>query len=314
MSRATPPVPVAKPSLLRRMLPVIVPVSKAIVEIVGHVPRPIGHAIAAAVSIPVRRLTRDRCRGNMEAFYAPQGWSAAERDTLFRAHQCYMVRLRLEAARILAGPAGEVERVTHLEGEEHLRAVIAAGRGALLVGMHEGTWWHAPTLLARRGYDVRTVFNSFPLKSIDDYMVRRARRRGLRLSLVDQGAAEEFRACTRDNAVFYLTFDLATRPESAELFPFGPALLPIERGPAILALRQGMTIVPVECEHLARGRSLVRLLPPVRQDLLAEGRVDALCRQWVARLEARVRARPDQWWPWGFADLRRATAAPKRDS
>ena len=314
MSRAVPQVPAARPTLLRRMLPVIVPVSKTLVEIVGHVPRPVGHAIAAAVSIPVRRLTRDRCRSNLEAFFAPQGWSVAEREDLFRAHQRYMVRLRLEAARILAGPAEEVERVTRLEGEEHLRAAIGAGRGALLVGVHEATWWHAPTLLACRGYDVRTVFNSFPLKSIDDYLVRRARRRGLRLSLVDQGAADQFRLCSRDNAVFYLTYDLAARPESAGLFPFGPTLLPIERGPAILALRLGMTVVPVECDHLEQGHSLVRLLPPIDPEALGGGRVDALCRHWAARLEARVRRRPEQWWPWGFADLRRATDPPRRNS
>lgn len=208
-----------RPGLLRRSLPLIFRTSKTLIEVVGHVPRPVGHAIAAAVSIPVRRITQERCRTNIERFFAPQGWSESRRANLFREHQRYMVRLRLEAARVLAGPANEVERVTRIEGEEHLMGALSAGRGVLLVGSHEGTWWHAPTMLARRGHDVRSVFNSFPLQSIDDYLVQRARRRGLKLSLVDRGAAEAFRACSRENAVFYLTFDLAVRPQSAELLP-----------------------------------------------------------------------------------------------
>jgi KDO2-lipid IV(A) lauroyltransferase len=303
MTAATPAGPAGKPTLLRRLLPAIVPASKALIEIVGRLPRPAGQLIAAGASIPIRRLTWQRCRANIDAFFAPQGWDATQREALFRAHQRYMVRLRLEAARLLAGPIAEIEQVARLEGEDHLRAAIAGGRGALLVGIHEATWWHAPTLLARRGHDVRTVFNSFPLKSIDTYLVRRARRHGLRLSLVDQGAADEFRACARDNALFYLTFDLAVRPDSAAPFPFGPTLLPIERGPAILALRLGMVLLPVECDHLAGGRSLVRILPPFDPRRLGEDRVDELCRLWVARLESRVLRRPHCWWPWGFVDL-----------
>jgi len=300
---ATLPSAPEKPGPLRRALPAIFVTSKALISLVGHVPRPVGHAIAAAVSIPVRRITWNRCRNNLESFFGPLGVPAAERERIHHAHQKYMVRLRLEAARVLAGPAHEIERVTEFVGAEHLDRALSAGRGALLVGGHEGTWWHAPAYLAGRGVPLRAVFNSFPLKRIDDYLVRRARARGIRLSMIDQGAAEEFRSCSRDNEVFYLTFDLAVRPQSAALFPFGPMRLPVERGPAILALRLGMPIILVESIHLPRGRSLIRLLPPLDVSSLGPHRVDALCRLWTERLEARVLARPEQWWPWGFAEF-----------
>jgi len=295
--------PPARTGLARRSLPAIFVTSKALIRLVGHVPRPVGHAIAAAVSVPVRRITWNRCRANMESFFGPIGVGAAERERIFREHQRYMVRLRLEAARILEGPPGETARVTDLEGEEHLTRALDGGRGALLVGGHEGTWWRAPVLLAGRGVPVRAVFNSFPLRSIDRYLVDRAQARGIRLSMIDQGAAEEFKSCSRDNGVFYLTFDLAVRPQSAALIPFGPTRLPVERGPAILALRLGMPILLVESVHLPHGRSLIRLLPPLDVGALGPHRVDALCRAWTERLEARVIERPAQWWPWGFAEL-----------
>ncbi len=295
--------PTERQGLLRRCLPAIFVTSKALIRLVGHVPRPVGHAIASGVSLPVRRITWNRCRTNMESFFGPIGVGAVERERIFRAHQKYMVRLRLEAARILEGPSDETARVTELEGEEHLTRALEAGRGALLVGGHEGTWWHAPVHLAGRGVPVRAVFNSFPLRSIDRYLVDRARARGIRLSMIDQGAADEFKSCSRDNAVFYLTFDLAVRPQSAALIPFGPTRLPVERGPAILALRLGMPILLVESLHLPQGRSLIRLLPPLDVASLGPRRVDALCRVWTERLEARVIERPEQWWPWGFAEL-----------
>ena len=299
-------VPGGEPGLspaLRAALPAIFALGRILIAIVGRTPRPIAHAIAAAVSIPLRRITWRTCRRNIDAFFTPLGWTEPQRDRLFRAHQRYMVRLRLDAARVLSGPEAELTRVTELHGEEHLIAARAAGRGVLLVGAHEGTWWHAPTLLARRGHDIRSVFNSFPLATIDEYLVDRARARGIRLSLVDQGAASAFKACSRENAAFYLTFDLAVRPRSAELFPFGRVRLPVERGPAILALRLGMPIIIIECEQLPDGRSLVRLRPPLDPRDAAGRDPDALCRLWVAHLEARVRARPEQWWPWGFAEL-----------
>ncbi|HET9482265.1 MAG TPA: hypothetical protein VFP98_10965, partial [Candidatus Polarisedimenticolia bacterium] len=102
----------AAPTLLHRALPAIFLTSRALIELVGRLPRPLGHAVAAAVSVPLRRITWKRCRANIDIFFGPLGWSIAERDRLFRAHQRYMVRLRLEAARVLAGPPGEVEKVT----------------------------------------------------------------------------------------------------------------------------------------------------------------------------------------------------------
>lgn len=304
--------PVPGPSLVRRALPAILLTSRALVEVVGRVPRPLGHALTAAVSVPLRRLTWKRCRSNLDAFFGPLGWSEAERERLFRAHQRYMVRMRLEAARIVSGPRAEVGRVAEVEGEEHLRAALAGGQGVLLVGAHEGTWWHVPMRLARDGFDVRSVFNSFPGAGTDAFLVRRARSRGLQLSIVDHGAAEQFRACARENGVFYIAFDVAIKPPLATPFPFGPVRLPIERAPAILAARLGMPVLLAECEHLPQGRSAIRIRPPLAAPPSAVARADALCRAWIASLEARVLARPEQWWAWGFIDLLPPEPTPAR--
>lgn len=280
-----PPAAVPAPSLVRRALPAILLTSRALVEVVGRVPRPLGHALTAAVSVPLRRLTWKRCRANLDAFFAPLGWSEAERERLFRAHQRYMVRMRFEAARVVSGPRAEVARVAEIEGVEHLRTALAGGQGALLVGAHEGTWWHVPMRLARDGFDVRSVFNSFPGAGTDAFLVRRARARGLHLSIVDQGAAEQFRACARENGVFYIAFDVAIKPQLATPFPFGPVRLPIERAPAILAARLGLPVLLAECEHLPRGRSAIRIRAPLEGGASAAARADALCHAWIESLE-----------------------------
>lgn len=302
-ARVTLPPRSTPPSLVRKALPAILLTSRALVEVVGRIPRPVGRAIAAAVSLPLRQLTWKRCRANIDSYLEPLGWSEAERERVFRAHQRYMVRMRFEAARVISGPPGEVMGLTEITGEEHLNEALARKRGVLLVGAHEGTWWHVPTFLAQRGRDVRSVFNSFPGARTDEYLVRRAREHGIRLSIVDHGAAEQFRACARENALFYMAFDVAIRPPLATPYPFGPVQLPIERAPAILAARLGMTVLPVECAHLPRGRTEIRIRPPLSLEPGPLGRADALCRAWTSDLETRVRTRPEQWWAWGFVDL-----------
>jgi lauroyl/myristoyl acyltransferase len=286
-----------RPSFARRHLAEIFAASRVLLWACGKAPRPAGHALAAAASRGLRRITQRRVRENVAKAFP--SWTEPQREALFVAHQRYMVRLRLEAARVLEGREGEIERVTTLRGEEHVRRALAMGRGALVVGAHEGTWWHAPAMLAARGLGVKSVFNSFPLRTIEDYLVDRAGRRGIGLSVIGRDATDSLRTASRENAVFYASFDVAVRPESAARFPLAGALLPVERGPAIMARRLRMPVLWVSCEHVADG-SLVTIGEPLDPTTLD---ADALCARWTSELERTLRERPEQWWGWGFTEL-----------
>ena len=293
-----PQTPPTRPGFVRRHLKAIFGVARVLMWTCGKAPRPVGHAVAFAASLGLRRITQRRVRENVAKAF-PE-WTAARREEHFRAHQRYMVRLRLEAARVLKGPAGEIERVTELHGEENLRRALEKGRGALLVGPHEATWWHAPAICAARGFSVRSVFNSFPLREIEEYLVAGAAWRGIALSVIGRDAADSLRAASRENAVFYLSFDVAVRPSSAARVPLMGALLPVERGPAILARRLRMPVVPVTCFHLPDGRSRVEIGDPIDPATLS---ADETCVRWAATLERTLRERPEEWWGWGFAEL-----------
>ena len=148
---------------------------------------------------------------------------------------------------------------------------------------------------------MQSVFNSFPLRSIEDYLIKYAGRRGVALSLVQRGAADAMRATSRSNGVFYVSVDLPVRDDGATLYPMGPVDVPLEWGPAILARRLNMPIVPVTCEQVAGGLSSVMLSAPVDPMTVT---ADELCRRWVADLHERLMTRPEQWWAWGFTQLR----------
>jgi len=279
-------------------------VGRVLVSIVGRLPRRGALWAAWQISRKVKLITADRCRENMARLLVPRGWSDEQLTELFESHQRYMVRLRAEAARILVGPVSEIAETVELVGAEFLDEALADGRGAIVASAHEGTWWHVPTVLASTGRSVRSVFNQPPLASIERFLIRCATRHGMGLSIIEKGAREAFSRAVEDGALMYLTLDLAVHVHEKHWLPFGAAQLNVDPGPFILARRLKMPIVPARCRQRPDGTSEVVLGKPIRLHAPGAPRLREFALRFAEQLHEQVLKTPEQWWCWGFAELR----------
>jgi lauroyl/myristoyl acyltransferase len=230
--------------------------------------------------------------------------NAREIRALRARHARYLARLRVQVARLAHQPLNVLRDEVTWRGEEHLRAALAAGRGALVVGAHCGTWWHAPMCFIQGGLRVSSVVNPDMAPPLVEYMRQLAARFGLTMWFVNQDAYGAARAAFQRNEVFFIAMDRSLRPERSLWLPLGGARLAVDPGLAILALRQRPAVLWATCFHDDSGRSTVELSPEIaigRGTPLATP--EALSRDWVARLEKELAQRPEQWWTASFCSL-----------
>ena len=63
-------------------------------------------------------------------------------------------------------PASRVDRLTVVEGEEHLRAALEMDRGVLLISGHFGNWEIAGYALGLLGFKTRLGFTPRPVHEV----------------------------------------------------------------------------------------------------------------------------------------------------
>jgi lauroyl/myristoyl acyltransferase len=311
---APPPVAAVPPSrpvgwVNRCLRAVFLPVFRFLFRQMGTLPPARAEPLARALGV-LKALPQRRRQGENFAKLFPR-LDAREVRTLRARHVRYLARMSIHIARSLHQPAGEVRARVVLRGEEHLRAALARGRGALVVGAHFGTWWHAPGRLAVEGIKVSTVVNSALDAPMASFMERLGSRYGVTLAYVNQDAYGAARDAFQRNEVFYIAFDRSLRPERSLQLPLAGAQLPVDPGPAILALRQRPAVLWVGCHHEPDGTSVVELLPELAIGPgTALRTAEALSREWVGRLEKDLARWPEQWWPASFSSLTPSAVLP----
>jgi Kdo2-lipid IVA lauroyltransferase/acyltransferase len=182
-------------------------------------------------------------------------------------------------------------------GVEAYDRAVAAGQGAIVATAHLGNWDLAACAQALAGRKLTLLSRSLTNRGLDQYWMER--RGGLGLEIVEENTRlEALAAVVRRGGTLVLLIDQATPPEQGGVpldFLGRPAWT--TRLPALLALRTGAPLFPVFVDSAA-GRHVVRVEEPVRppegEGTVAD-RALAMTRALNARLEARVRAAPEQW-------------------
>lgn len=189
---------------------------------------------------------------------------------------------------------GVVPGPVSFQGIEVLHEGLRAGRGLVLVAGHLGNWELGVGAVASAGFPVTAVARRQRNPLFDRRVV--AVRRGFGLVLVEpRHATRKALAALRENRIVLLVADQDAR--GAGVFvPFfnRPASTP--RGPAVLAHRAGAPLAFFAPVRAADGGLVVRFeaLDTPAVDNLDEA-VAAVTRLFVARLEAAIRAAPEQY-------------------
>jgi len=245
-------------------------------------------------------------RANLQMIFGEQ-WSEAQVDDLARKvfRQVAVSKLAQDIVPDLS--LAEMEAFIHLEGQEHLDAALALGRGVILIGTHSSVQGYLPLmLLMRRGYPVTAVLGE-EIEPDSSYVYRhlvypvRERARHL-FDIIAPGEMPQRKIVEvlRQNRILLTMGDALDEETFALAAPnvlpvrFQKHWLPLKTSPFRLARWRESPLVPFFVVPGPTGFRLVieLALPPNAADPQAE-----VAAFW-ARFEAHLPHHPEMWWHW----------------
>jgi KDO2-lipid IV(A) lauroyltransferase len=229
---------------------------------------------------------------NLRLAYGDSLTACARADLTRRVFRSFGIAL-LEFLKAPSLTPAQVKDIVRADSYARVEAVLARGKGMILIAAHFGNW----ELLARRaaleGYEFAVVarqshdpeFNKITdgIRANGGYTVlargdsprailQRLRRNGIVAILPDQKSEDVF-------------------------VPFFGRLAGTVAGPAVLSLKTGAGIIPMFCPRQPDGTYRVEILPEI--DTTPTGDTDADLHRIMADItrviEEMVRCYPDQW-------------------
>jgi KDO2-lipid IV(A) lauroyltransferase len=271
----------------------------------GALPRPARLALARALAHRVSGwfpAERARVRANL-AHVRPHA-SAAERDALVAEIFRHFAICFADLISTNRSEAQPDRLVTRIEGDEHLLAAVAEGRGLVLVTAHLGNWELGGRLLAARlGRPTHVVVAAEADPRVERFLrggpspVRFVRRG-------DPTAMVPLVGALRRGEIVALQGDRALGTRGDALVDFFGEPAPFPLGPFVLGRAAAVPVVPAFCLLDRDLRYTVVMARAIH--VTANGEAAALA-QWVAVLEAMIRRAPEQWF--NFFDVWSATPA-----
>jgi KDO2-lipid IV(A) lauroyltransferase len=251
-------------------------------------------ALIGLASLALSRQSRRHIHDNLALAYPEQ--SDAWRDGLARRTARHAGLLLGEVAWLWSVAPERLLARTRFEGLEHLRDSVDRERGAVLVTGHCGNWEWMNLALGAAGLSMSVAARQVDDPRIDAIVARLRGRFGGRTELRGEGAGRRLVAALRRGRVAGLLIDQDIEAPGAFVEFFGrPAWTPT--GAATLALRLGVPVVAGFAARLADGTMRLTFEAPIASGGAGDpeqeaARLTALC---TARIEAQVRAWPDQW-------------------
>lgn len=203
-----------------------------------------------------------------------------------------------EALWIRPGRVAQMMDSMGSEGLEHVRALQAHGRGMVLVLPHVGNWEFAGPVGADLELPLLAVAENLANRRIRDWFVEMRTRLGIEIALATGGTEvmRRLESFVGDGGAVALLCDRDLRGRGVPVRFFGETTT-LPAGPATVALRAGVPIVPVAVYFEPGGghRTVVRTPFEVVQ---AGDRTETIRRttQRIAEeLEVLVRGAPEQW-------------------
>lgn len=263
---------------------------------------------------PVSRLSPERA-SNLGA------WIGRHIGPLLSQHKVALANLRLafpdwteherlatalEAWENVGRTAGELPHLPKLKpyvpdsrveviGAEHLDAVRASGKGAVLVSGHFANWEVMASAICNRPLDCLVTYRAINNPHIDRRLNRARHAYGIGVLTPKGLGTRTLMKALSDGKAVALMNDQKFREGIA--VPFFGVLAMTAPGPARLAIRHSVPILPVSAVRTGPARFLVEIHKPIVPNVhgsLSE-RVETTVSSITEFIEAQVRANPGQW-------------------
>jgi len=182
-----------------------------------------------------------------------------------------------------------------VEGLEHLREALAAGRGAILMAAHMGNAALVPLCLAHAGWAVSVLYKESRMMSADFFRAG-LERYGIQGIAANAGlrAYGEMLSALKQGRIVFLMLDQGVKhAKDGQVHRFLGKDMPMPAGPAQLARAARAPVVPA-ATLAATPRWRFALQPPIR---LGEASLESDVATLVKATERNVLAQP-QLWSW----------------
>lgn len=165
----------------------------------------------------------------------------------------------------------------------------------IAITAHFGNWEIAGRYAAMRGAPLASVAK--PVRNpLIDARVNQARRLQGQVVIPRQGALRAMLRVIKNRGIVALLLDQDTRPVEGGVFvPFFGVPVPVSSAAALLALREGVRLVPVFCFGDRDGRYRCYARPALGSADVTGATVEELTARITALIEAEIRAAPEQW-------------------
>jgi len=186
-----------------------------------------------------------------------------------------------------------------VSGSEHLRAVLAAGKGAIVVTAHCGSWDAAARFLARdHAADVLVVMAREADRGAGGLQDVIRERSGVRVAHVGGHPLDALKALAhlRRGGFVAVQLDRIAGLETTLAVPLSGAPFRVPAGPFRLAALTGAPIVPVFTRRLGFFRHEIEIAPPIWvSGSGAEAEIEAAAHAAARSMERFLTDNPTQW-------------------
>jgi len=190
----------------------------------------------------------------------------------------------------------DVEKITEIEGLEHLDRAYQAGKGVIALGGHIGNFELLAAYLSLRGYKVSVVGRELYDPRLDRLLVKNRESVGLENIPSQAGIRPVIRTLRAGRVLGVLADQDSSRVRGVFVDFFGrPARTPA--GPGLLSYKIRSPIIPMAILRKGRDRYKIIVKPEVELGFSGDREKDLIdvTQKYTRVLESIIREYPDQW-------------------
>lgn len=234
---------------------------------------------------------------------------------LWQQHKNHVGTTAIESIQFGGMDREELLDRVELAGESHLQEALKLGQGVMLFINHLGNVGCIPAALGPKGYDISITGNAMPRPYLERKVTELYHHGGVKRILVGEQLPFKAARVFKRNGIFAAFIDYTVVEKLNYWLPFGKAELNTNIGPAILALRNKATVLHAVCQRLPNRRHRLTIHVPVPCPTTGNLMSDALAltKQEIGFLARELQGRPEQWWPWDCAQLRKNEGGSPQD-
>jgi len=190
----------------------------------------------------------------------------------------------------------EIQKITKVEGIEHLEKAYSQGRGVMGVTGHIGNFELLAAYVSLRGYKLSAIGRELYDPRLDELLIKNRQKMGVQNIYSTAGVKEVIRVLNSGRMIGVLIDQDTSRVKGIYVDFFGrKARTPV--GPVILALKLDVPIVPMAVIQTREGNYKIFVQEEIKPQAgrTKEENIYHLTQKCTEFLEQVIREYPDQW-------------------